>query len=229
MKMRPGYTSRFIQEPRIIHVRTADLIPSGMHGARSRTHDRIVEDMVFRGVPAPQARAIVRRAIGRFRGRERRVGLGDAAADTLASISADAKFVQGAHRRYIASMAKWEEDTPGWVTNNDELRSSFTSGLTNLYRDFVARSLKTLGVGRPDQIDRADPAGAIVIAVRDDIVQTIDLLDARKAQQMLAKHISDLPKPGGLPSLNIKIPDIPWYVWAGAAGVGLLTLKTMLR
>jgi hypothetical protein len=196
--------------------------------------DAVFQDLLARGISPDRARILVHRAAMRRAGL---AGLGDDAADAaaaarLAAISAAAKAAQNSHQSMIASMASWEEREPGWVTTDDNLRLNFQDQLTALENNFVANALPTLGVEFPYQIDRTDPAGAIVLAVRDDIQNTIDLLDARKSQQVLQKTISDLskvPLPSAPPSFSLNLPDVPWYVWAGGAGVGLLALKQMLK
>jgi hypothetical protein len=213
--------------------RSADLIPTGMHAAQFLDKRRILEDVVerliARGVDPVRARILTNRAA--WRRQNNGGGLGDdevgpqmppdiAAAQRLEAITADARKVQSAHQNMIKTMAGWTERTPDWVTNDDNLRLTFVNQLTDLKDQFIHRSLPILGVEFPYQIERTDPAGAVVIAVRDDIMGTIDLLDARKAQQLLQRQIAELPKPGG--GLNIQFPniDVPWYVWAGAAAVG---------
>jgi hypothetical protein len=207
---------------------------------RAVVTEEIVDGLVAKGVHPAQARQLVQRAVSHharlerasFAGLVRPAGIGDADPNVLAKIGADAKSVQASHQRLIDSMASWEERNPGWVTNDDDLRLNFQDQLTALKDQFVDRSLPLLGVQFPYQIDRSDPAGAIVLAIRDDIQNTIDLLDARKSQQVLQKVISDLskvPLPNSAPNIKINIPDVPWYVWAGGAGVGLLALKQMLK
>ena len=132
----------------------------------------------------------------------------------------------------VANMASWEEREPGWMDSDDNLRLTFQDQLTGLSNNFVTNALPVLGVQFPYQIDRTDPAGAIVLAVRDDIQATIDLLDARKSQQLLAKQIADVtsvPLPSGGPGFSLNLPSIPWYVWGAGIGVGALALKQMLK
>ncbi len=219
--------------------RTADLIPTGMHGLPGRgvdvvrsVQDSVVRSLVAKGIRPDRARALVHRAHRRLVKHGRRGGLGDDNSDALAAISADAKSVQASHQNMINNMASWEEKTPGWVTSDDDLRRTFIDQLNGLKSQFVDRSLPILGVQFPYQIDRTNPAGAIVLAVRDDIQATIDLLDARKSQQLLARQISDLskgPLSSGIPSFNFPKLDIPWYVWGAGIGVGALALKQMLK
>lgn len=218
---------------------TATFIPSGMHSdfRTVRGNSSIERELIAKGISPERARALVARAAGRVHHRRRHAGMGDAdtdaaAANRLDTIMSDARTVQDSHKRMIANMASWEERTPGWVTTDNDLRLAFQDQLTGLKDQFVQRSLPTLGVQYPYQIDRVDPAGAIVLAVRDDIQNTVDLLDQRKAQQIVQKQISDLskiPLPSGMPSFNFPSIDIPWYVWGAGIGVGALALKQMLK
>lgn len=234
---------------------TATMIPDGMHGIEDDYHksgwrdggvgvalmmdraailDEVFRGMLARGVPEGQARILVQRAAARHAGL---AGMGDIDADAsaarLSKISAAAKSAQASHQAMIASMAGWEDREPGWVTTDDNLRLTFQDQLTGLQTQFVANALPVLGVEFPYQIDRTDSAGAIVLAVRDDIQNTIDLLDARKSSAVLQKTISDLskiPLPSAGPSINFPgLPNIPWYVWGAGIGVGALALKQMLK
>lgn len=248
---------RHVRGPEFLRVQTAVMIPDGMHGYHDEgfragrglgdvEHDYVLKSVVARlvdsGIPEGKARAMVARAHGRHHRRRAlgHNGLGDdetvvAAPDrsvALAKISADAQSVENSHRNMIANMASWEERKPGWVTSDDDLRRTFQDQLTGLKDQFVQRSLPLLGVTFPYEIDRTDPAGAIVLAVRDDIQNTIDLLDARKAQQVLQKTISDLskiPLPSAPPSINFS-SDTPWWVWLGGAAVGAgMVYKTFIK
>ena len=228
--------------PTIVEAEYATMIPDGMHAApavdNSQALSSTVRKLIASGVSEEKARILVHRAHRRHLGKHRRrAGMGDAtatdnAAAVLASITADAKTVQDAHKRMIDTMAGWEERNPGWVNTDDDLRRTFQDQLTALKNAFVQRALPLLGVEFPYQIDRTDPAGAIVLAVRDDIAQTADLLDQRKVQQLLQRNIAELqkiPLPSAPPSITLNVPEIPWYVWAGGAGVGLLALHQMLK
>ncbi len=255
----PVRVIRASMEPIIVRVDQATWIPSGMHGGSRQTYatatliptgmhefvdkrrqlDYVVEKLIAEGVDPMRARILTDRAAVRF-SRNQGNGLGDEAADSAASdasarlskIMSDAQGVQNSHRQMVANMASWEDRKPGWVTTDDDLRLTFQDQLTGLKDSFVQRSLPVLGVDFPYQIDRVDPAGAIVLSVRDDIQNTIDLLDARKSQQVLQKTISDLskiPLPSVPPSINLPgLPNIPWYVWGAGIGVGALALKQML-
>lgn len=205
--------------------------------------DSVFQGLIARGVPSEQARILVRRASARYHGQS---GLGDdpsgtdptaaTATDpsapvvpdptaTLATVTAAANSVEATHQSMIASMADWDTKEPGWITTDDDLRLTFQDQLTALMNQFITQMLPVLGVQFPYQISRTDPAGAVVLSVQADIENTIDLLDARKSQQVLQKQIASLnaiPIPSALPSLPpIVLPDIPWYVWAGGAVVGV--------
>lgn len=212
--------------------------------------DSVFQDLLARGVPADRARILVRRASARYHNMS---GLGDDTIDpsapastdptvapvdpsavapdpaaTLATVQAAAKSAEATHQSMIANMADWETREPGWVTTDDNLRLTFQDQLTNLMNQFVTQMLPVLGVQFPYQIDPTDPAGAVVLSVRNDIQNTIDLLDARKEQQVLQKQIAALnaiPIPSALPTVVLPTIDVPWYVWAGGGVAGLLALN----
>lgn len=194
--------------------------------------DSVFQGLLARGVQPDRARILVSRAALKHAGMS---GMGDAASDAatrLATITAAAKAAQASHQAMISNMTSWEEREPGWMDSDDNLRLTFQDQLTGLANNFVTNALPVLGVQFPYQIDRTDPAGAIVLAIRDDILATADLLDARKSQQLLAKQIAavaSVPLPSGAPGFSLNLPSVPWYVWAGGAGVGLLALKQMLK
>lgn len=173
----------------------------------------------------------------------RRMGdMGDDATDNaqrlLDTIVSDAKNVQGKHQQLINNMANWEQRDPGRLDTDDDLRNAFDDSLTTIRDEFVTRSLPLLGVTYPYQISTTDPAGAIVLAVRDDISNTIALLESKQSQAAANKAAQEvlatqraIPLIGsGKPSLpTVVIPkiDIPWYVWAGGGLVALLALNSM--
>jgi hypothetical protein len=212
--------------------------------------DSVFQDLLARGIPDDRARILVRRASARYHSPG---GLGQDATDpsapapvpdpstvpaapdpavTLATVQAAAKSTEATHQSMIANMAAWDTREPGWITTDDNLRLTFQDQLTALMNQFVTQMLPVLGVQFPYQIDRTDPAGAVVLAVRDDIQNTIDLLDARKEQQVLQKQIADLtaiPIPSAPPTIVLP-GNVPWYVWAGGALVGAgMVYKTFIK
>jgi hypothetical protein len=209
---RPGV--RVVNPPQIIRVNSATFIPSGMHGAddtKKQTVANIVAFLVSRGVPPDRARAMVRRACARAHPARTGSGLGD---DETTSVSPDvlarASDTQAQHKSLIDQYA---------ATTDAAARKSLRDSIEALYNDWTAYAVDVEGGTPPYQWSTTDPTAAVLLAVRNDIRNTVDLIDAGKAQAALQKNISASWKaaPGtGLPSLP-SLPDLPWYVWAGGA------------
>ena len=113
-------------------------------------------------------------------------------AATLSAVVADAQATQSIHRDMIARMADWEARSPGILNSDDDLRNAFVANLEGLRSAFTDRALGMVGVSFPMMLDRTDPAQAVVIAVRDDIADTRDRLQAKQAQVALAKQIAEV-------------------------------------
>lgn len=202
--------------------RTATMIPTGMHATivvdKRRVLESVVDGLIARGVEPVRARTLVSRAAMR-QYQNQGDGLGDDAtpdSSLLTAVQAKAADMQSQHKALI--------DKLGGGADPNAIRDA----VEGLYNDWTAYAVDAAGGVPPVQWDRTDPVQAILIAVRDDLRNTADMLAANKAQQVLAKQIAGLPKlgiPGSLPSL----PDVPWYVWAGGAGVGILALKQMFK
>jgi hypothetical protein len=229
----------------VIHVHTADLIPAGMqsHAALSthrRTADEVVAGMVAKGMDAAKARGLVQRAITRHRQglKSRRThrkaaGMGDAAsdaADVLVRITALAQDAQEKHKAMIQRAADREAAEPGILSTDNDLRTTFIDNLTGLSNKFVDDSLPIVGIQFPYQLNRTNPAHAIIIAVRDDINDTANLLQAKSDQIALAKQIKEIsklpfaaPSAPGWPTVNL---NFPWYVWGGAALAAAVAAKS---
>jgi hypothetical protein len=133
-------------------------------------------------------------------------GLGDDQS-ILDAIVSDAKDVQARHKLLINNMAGWEEREPGRLTIDDDLRNEFIGTLASIKDQFVQRGLSAVGVTFPYQLDRTNPAHAIILAVRDDIADTISLLEAKKAQAVVAKEVQEIKS---LPAiLRSAVPTAP--------------------
>lgn len=115
----------------------------------------------------------------------------DEDAATLAAVVADANATQGIHRDMIQRMVDWETREPGILTTDDDLRLAFIAGLEGLRSAYVDRGLQIVGVPFPIMLDRANPAHAVILAVRDDIADTRDQLQAKKTQTVVGKQVSD--------------------------------------
>lgn len=113
-------------------------------------------------------------------------------AQALSSVMADAQATQSIHRDMIGRMADWEGRSPGILTSDDDLRNSFVAALEGLRSAFTDRALGMVGVSFPLMLDRTDPAQAIIIAVRDDIADTRDRLQAKQTQFALSKQIAEV-------------------------------------
>ena len=224
---------RFVQDP-TLYVQQATVIPDGMHGLGEKRidTDAIIRSLIARGVRPERAHALVQNALHRLRqrwhgnrglhlGQLRRRGMGDGEEDAalLASVQARGADVQRQHADLIAKI-------PSGEASGDKLR--IRNLIDQLYADWTAYAVGVKNGAAPYQWNRTDPVDAILIAIRDDLRNTVELLDANKAQQVLAKQIAELPKPRGGTygnPLGIRF-DLPWYVYAGgAAGVAAVLGK----
>lgn len=225
---------RVIRAPKILHVNHATFIPSGMHGAvggvpeklehRDAT-EQVFKKLVGRGIHPNIARGLVTRAKMRHHGRTehqqkhrgftymRRAGLSDGE-PTIDDVVSKAQEFQLQHRGLLAQLGAQPND----ALTKENVRNSVEA----LYNAWTQYAVGVKDGTAPYQWDRSNPMDAVLIAVRDDLRNTADLIAANKAQQALAKQIANLPKLGtGKPGFNI---DVPWYVWAAGAvaavGVG---------
>lgn len=110
----------------------------------------------------------------------------------LANVVAEAKATQSMHREMIQHAAEWEARQPGILSTDDDLRNQFIANLDGLRTAFTDRGLQAVGVAFPMLLDRSNPAHAVILAVRDDIADTRDRLQANQAQYVLGKQIQDV-------------------------------------
>lgn len=223
MRIRQPVPMKVIRAPRIMYVNDATFIPSGMHGipqaAAKEAVDHVYRKLVKRGVHPTTARGIVVRAVARHHGRlahrqaprgykyMRSAGLSDDDGG-LAAVQAKAADYQRAHAGLIAKLG---------AAQNDADKLAVQNAVEGLYNDWTAWAVDTKGGAAPYEWDRSNPVDAILIAVRDDLRNTSDLIAANKAQAVLQKNIALLSKfgqPGTMPKIDL---DLPWYAWAGAA------------
>lgn len=108
----------------------------------------------------------------------------------LQSVIADARATQDIHREMIGHIADWELREPGRLATDVGLRLTFQSNLEGLRSAFTDRALAMVGVPFPLMLDRANPAHAILIAVRDDIADTAERLNQNQAQYLVGKQVS---------------------------------------
>jgi len=116
-------------------------------------------------------------------------GLGDDQS-ILDAIVADAQATQATHRLLIDNLATWPDQPVDAAT-----RSVFSNELSQLEQDFTSRGLQTVGVQFPYQLDRTNPAHAILLAVRDDIKNTVALVDSNQIQAAIAKEVKAVQAP----------------------------------
>jgi len=138
----------------------------------------------YRSYPQPRPGYTVPEFGGRLNGAEE-----DAA--MLASVVADAQATQSIHREMIQRMSDWETREPGRLNTDDDLRNAFVANLEGLRSAFTDRTLQMVGVSFPLLLDRANPAHAVIVAVRDDLADTRDRLQAKKAQELVGKQVSE--------------------------------------
>lgn len=135
-------------------------------------------------------------------------GLGDenetGSDEILAKIIADAQEVEAKHKKEIDLMGEYVADPSSPWHTDSFFRAGTTNRLAALRDEFVRRSLPTLGVQFPYQLNRTDPAAAVVLAVRDDISETISLIDQMKWQQVIAKEVREI-RAG---QLRIEVPKV---------------------
>jgi hypothetical protein len=234
---------RFVQDP-TFYVERATMIPDGMHGTPATDNSIAIEStmkkLIAGGIHPERARRLVKNAsfrvghrphtnFGLHRGwmkrpvvrSYRRAGLGDAEEDAalLSSVQAHGADVQSQHAALIAKI-------PSGEASGDKLK--IRNQIDQLYSDWTAYAVGVKNGVPPFEWNRTDPVDAILIAIRDDLRNTVDLLDANKAQQVLAKQISALPKLGTGKSGPLFGVDVPWYVWAGgAAAAAAVAGKTL--
>ena len=110
----------------------------------------------------------------------------------LQNVIADARATQSIHSDIIARIGDWEVRAPGKLSSDSELRNSFIDLLDGLRNAFVSRALSIVDVMFPMLLDRVNPAHAIILAVRDDIDDTVDLLKQNAAQRIVGKQISEI-------------------------------------
>ena len=145
-------------------------------------------------------------------------GLSGAAEDAalLGAVIADAQATQSLHKEMLQRAIDWETTEPGRMASDDDLRNAFIANLDGLRAAFTDRSLQTVGVMFPLMLARANPAHAVILAVRDDIADTRDRLQQNKAQSLLGKQIADT---------KISVPEILARQAAQAAADAAEALK----
>lgn len=131
-----------------------------------------------------------------FGGRLNGLGQDDA---LLANVVADAQATQSIHKEMIQHIADWETREPGRLASDEDLRNAFIQNLEGLRTAFTDRTLAMVGISFPMMLDRVNPAHAVILAIRDDIADTRDRLQANRAQDLLGKQIASVKI--GLPEM----------------------------
>jgi len=180
------------------------------------------------GKVADQARSLVRTALASAPRRAGQgdwpgsmMGLGD---DVLDSVVQKAAETQAKHKALIDQLGK---------ATTTESRRPISDQLGTLKQQWTFWGLQAVGVQFPYQLDRTNPAQAIVLAVRDDIAETQSLIEQNRAQEALAKEIKDVWAQSadlGLPSKPNILPDIGKYaLYAALAVGGVVALPHILK
>lgn len=160
-----------------------------------------------------------------------RAGLGDEASDLLARVTEKAAEFQVRHKDLIDRWASAiGEDTKKIIENalaklvHDDFRLEVIPMTGKEYYQIAA--------------DRTDPVNAVIIAVRDDMLDTLRMMGQRIDIQKTVAEVQAIRREQapiigkiapGLPGLpTIPSPEIPWYVWAGGGLIALVVLSSML-
>jgi hypothetical protein len=155
------------------------------------------------------------------------MGMGDAVLD---SVVEKANEIQDRHKAII------DQVQPDMT--KDQTRA-IAEQVGFLKTEWEQWALPAVGVQFPYQLNRANPAHAVLIAVRDDLADTYNMLNSGLAQQALAKQIKKvlseqaalgvpmLPGSPGSPGIG---DDIKKYALIGAAVVvGAIALPHIMK
>lgn len=178
--------------------------------------DAVFQGLLARGIPADRARILVNRAAMRRAGLS---GMGQSAT-VDAAVLQKASDTQTQHQALIAQYAAATDPTSQLDIRNQ---------IDALYSDWTTYAVGVENGQPPYQWNLADPTAAILSSIRNDIANTLSLIDAGKAQLALQKNIVTSWSQS---SPNMTVPtispgDVPWYVWAGGGVVGLTALSKL--
>lgn len=238
---------RFVQDP-TFYVQQATMIPDGMHGVQPTNNNLAIEStmkkLIAGGVHPERAQQLVKNAYVRVnvwpntnRGLHlglakrlgarphRRAGLGD---DELVGPSLPEDALLNEVRSKAADIQRQHADLiakiPAGKASGDLLR--IRNLIDALYVEWTDYAVGVKNGVPPYQWDRTNPIDAIMIAVRDDLRDTVNAIDANKAQEVLTKQVLAVTPKTGFPSFGI---NVPWYVWAGGAAAGAAVLGKTLH
>ncbi|MGI0150060.1 MAG: hypothetical protein ACREDF_11095 [Thermoplasmata archaeon] len=199
--------------------------------------DALLKRLIRKGMSNERARAMIARAVARKNARDiivsprrlhpgrghayglrRRVGLGEGDDELLREIISYSQDTQARHKVLIEKLSgakTWEE------------QRAIADDLNGLQSEYIWWGLKKVGVSAPAYLDRTNPAHAVLIAVRDDIRDTVALIEAKRVQAALAKEIKEIRESAVHRTAQaierIDLPKIPgislWPLAAAAAAL----------
>jgi hypothetical protein len=183
---------------------------------KAKSLDAVFQSLVARGVPSERARLIVRRAAARRAGLS---GMGQSAT-VDAAVLAKASDTQTQHQNLIAQYG---------AATDPATQLDIRNQIEQLYADWTSYAVGVENGQPPYQWNLADPTAAVLSSIRNDIANTVSLIDAGNAQLALQKNIVTS---WAQSSPNVTLPtispgDVPWYVWAGGGVVGLTALSKL--
>lgn len=194
--------------------------------AAAQVVEGVVNDVMRSGYRHPYAVRIVTGAVHRAQRRGwgpqfvgRRIagqtirqtgGMGDA---TLDEITSKGQEIQNRHQAILNKLA------PGQTALELQPIKNDLEGLRTEWTDW---GLTIVGVQYPYELNKTNPAHAVVAAVRDDIGQTINLIDLNRSAEAMARQVQRVKALSYGPILP-NLPDIPradwWKILAVPLGV----------
>lgn len=209
--------------------------------AAARAVESVVNDVMRSGYRHPYAVRLVTGAVYRTRGRGwgwgqqfvgRQVpgqtirttggmaGMGDAVLDEIASKGQE---IQNRHQAIIGRIS------PGMTALELQPIKNDLEGLRKEWTDW---GLSMVGVQYPYELDKANPAHAVVAAIRDDIGQTVNLIDLNRAAEAMSRTLQRVKSLSYGPQLPSIPPTDWWKILAVPAGIlagGFVLVKLFRR
>lgn len=143
-------------------------------------------------------------------------GMGDA---TLDEVTSKAQEIQARHQALINRLS------PGQTAQELQPIKNDLEGLRSEWTDW---GLSMVGVQFPYELDKTNPAHAVVAAVRDDIAHTVSLIDSNRAAEAMARTLQRVKSL----SYGPQLPEIPptdwWKILAVPLGIGAAGLVLYL-
>lgn len=125
-------------------------------------------------------------------------GMGDA---TLDEITSKGQEIQNRHQAILNRIA------PGMTALELQPIKNDLEGLRTEWTDW---GLTMVGVQYPYELNKTNPAHAVVAAVRDDIGQTINLIDLNRSAEAMARQVQRVKALSYGPQLP-PIPPTDWW------------------